>query len=235
MNIINASEIDHKKTTYLIYGGQGVGKTTSLKYLPGKTLIVDIDKSSSVLKGEKNIDIAEIDTSNIWEEWNKIVAELIKNPEYEEKYDNIVIDNISELFRSSLENLGKLGKVQQGGVPGIQDYQKVDFLILRAIRALNKLNVRLIFTAWETTTEFNDGLGQIFNKFTPDIRKAIHNNVLGLMDVVARLTIRQDEDGEVKRGFILQPSNNVDAKNRLDSRKGCLVEELVQDKADDVE
>ena len=61
----------------------------------------------------------------------------------------------------------------------------------------------------------------------PDIRKNILNNFEGLCDVVARLVVSKDPDGNEKRGFILQPTQSIYAKNRLDDRKGCKVEELV--------
>lgn len=226
LNIKSAEDIDLGKATYLIYGPQGVGKTSSIKHLPGKTLLIPIDQSESVLKGEENIDIAEIDTSEIWESWNSTVTSLITNPEYEEKYDNIVIDNVSELFRSSLENLGKHGKPTQKGVPSMADYQVVDFLVMRMLRALKKLDVRLIITAWDLLVPFESESGQTFTRKTPELRKGIANNFLGLCDVVAYLTVSQREDGNV-RGFVLQPTNDVVAKNRLDDRKGCLVDELV--------
>ena len=50
--------------------------------------------------------------------------------------------------------------------------------------------------------------------------------------MVARLIVTVDEEGKQKRGFILQPTNSVYAKNRLDGRKGCLVEELVLEGVD---
>ena len=71
--IKNAKELSTDTTTYLIYGQPGVGKTSAIKYLPGRTLVVDIDKSSSVLAGEENIDIVEVDTHNIWDEWLNVV------------------------------------------------------------------------------------------------------------------------------------------------------------------
>lgn len=46
-------------------------------------------------KGEKNIDIVEVDTHNIFDNWISIVTELIKGAAKD--YDNIVIDNVSEL------------------------------------------------------------------------------------------------------------------------------------------
>ena len=94
LNIKKATDITHDATTYLIYAQPGMGKTTAIKNLKGKTLIIDVDKSSSVLKGEPNIDIVEIDTHNIWQAWLDTVKELITG-DYSQ-YDNIVIDNVSE-------------------------------------------------------------------------------------------------------------------------------------------
>lgn len=229
LNITNAADIQTDKSTYLIYASPGMGKTTAIKYIPGKTLLVDIDKSSSVLKGENNIDIATIDTHNIWNSWTETVTDLLKN-DYSQ-YENIVIDNVSELFRACLANLGRDGKNNR--VPEQSHYQRVDFTILDSLRALKKLDARIIFTAWETSDTWYTESGQSFNRAYPDIRTKILNNFMGLCDVVARLVVSTDEDGNEKRGFILQPTSSVYAKNRLDDRKGCLVNELVGD-TDDV-
>ncbi len=223
MQITKATEITADKATYLIYANPGVGKTSAIKHFPGKTLVIDIDKSSNVLKGEENIDIADIDTHNIWKEWMDAVTELLKG-DYS-NYDNIVVDNVSELFRASLANLGREGKNHR--VPEQSHYQRVDFTILDSLRALKKLNSRIIFTAWETSDLWEAENGQTFNRAYPDIRNKILNNFMGLCDVVARLVISKDDDGNEKRGFILQPSASIYAKNRLDERKGCLVNELI--------
>ena len=50
LQITNAADIKTTKGTYLIYGHPGMGKTTALKYLPGKTLVLDVDRTSKVLK-----------------------------------------------------------------------------------------------------------------------------------------------------------------------------------------
>lgn len=225
MEITNAAEIQTDKSTYLIYASPGVGKTTAIKYIPGRTLVVDIDKSSSVLKGENNIDIASIDTHNIWNSWNGAVMDLLEN-NYSQ-YDNIVIDNVSELFRACLANLGREGKNNR--VPEQSHYQRVDFTILDSLRALKKLDARIIYTAWETSDTWHTESGQAFNRAYPDIRVKILNNFMGLCDVVARLVVSKDGDGNEKRGFVLQPTSSIYAKNRLDDRKGCLVNELVGD------
>lgn len=230
MEIIKATDISQNSYTYLIYGNQGIGKTSSLKYLPGKTLVIDVDKSSAVLAGEENIDITTIDTSDAWASWNKLASEIIENKkQIEETYDNLVLDNVTELFRANLENLGKLGKNQ--GVPSMADYQKVDFLIMRAIRVLKSMNIRLVFTAWEKTDEYTSENGQTFNRAFPDLRNGIANNFMGLCDVIARLVVTKRNDERVL-GFILQPQADVMAKNRLDNRAGCLVDELFVKKRD---
>lgn len=227
--IQSATELTADKATYLIYGPQGAGKTTALKYLPGKTLVLDVDRSSSVLMGEKNIDILQVDTSNTWEDWIGIVGELMTGKINIDKYDNIAVDNVTELFRSALEDLGKKGKATQDGVPGMADYQKIDFMLLRSLRGLNSLDKRIVFTAWETTDLWTHESGQSFNRSMPELRKTISNNFMGLSDVVAKITQKVGKDDEVTRGFILQPSESVMAKNRLDDRKGCKVDELIKE------
>ncbi|HHX6216213.1 TPA: AAA family ATPase [Streptococcus pyogenes] len=224
MKITKATEIKNNDSCYLIYGNPGFGKTSTAKYLPGKTIVINIDKSAKVLRGNENIDIADIDTHKIWGEWLDTVKELLNGAAND--YDNIVIDNVSELFRACLANLGREGKNHR--VPSQADYQRVDFTILDSLRALLQLNKRIVFLAWETSDQWTDENGMIYNRAMLDIRTKILNNFLGLTDVVARLVKKTTDDGEEVRGFILQPSASVYAKNRLDDRKGCKVEELFE-------
>lgn len=225
----NAADIQSEKATYLLYANPGVGKTYALGYLPGKTLLLDIDQSSSTLSkhpNKENIDIWQLDSSNMWKEWLDVTSELVKNKDkYEKEYDNICVDNLTELFKAQLEDLGKQGN--NSGVPSQANYQQSDFMNLRSLRGLNSIDCRIVLTAWESTMNFTDPNGQTFTKFVPDIREKIINNYLGLCDVVARLIVTEDKEGNRKRGFILQPTQTVEAKNRLDERKGCLVSELV--------
>lgn len=55
LEIKSAAEIGEKKGTYLLYGIPGMGKTSTFRYLPGKTLVLDIDRTSDVLKNCANI------------------------------------------------------------------------------------------------------------------------------------------------------------------------------------
>lgn len=231
MKKYKAKELPKNSTTYLIYGNPGLGKTYSLGFLPGKTLVLDIDQGSSTLSKHPNADNIEVwrlDSSNMWNEWLEVTTELVgKKEKYEKEFDNICVDNLTELFKAQLENLGKEAGTKRG-VPSQANYQESDFMNLRSLRGLNSMNLRIVLTAWETTDQFVNQNGQSFTRAMPDIREKIVNNYLGLCDVVGRLVVSQDKEGNTKRGFILEPTNELFAKNRLeDNRKGCKVEELV--------
>lgn len=220
LQITNAENLTTDKATYLIYGAPGMGKTSTAKFFPGKTLVLDMDRTTRVLKGEKDIDIALIDNQNTWKEWGQMVKTL--GTMDLSQYDNIVLDNISELERCMLANLGREGKNNR--VPGIQNYQQVQFFLIDSVRFLKTLNKNIIITAWETTDLWTQEDGQQFNRSYPQISGKIMTNFMGLCDVVGRLVYNPKTE---KRGFYLQPTNSVFAKNQIDNRKFCLQEELL--------
>lgn len=220
-NITSAKDIQTDKATYLIYAKPGTGKTHTLNFLPGRTLYINVDKSERPLKGNENVDILEFNTHEAWKEWSELMKWLADNKEILNQYDTIAIDNISELFRSMLANLGRNGKNER--VPEMSHYQRVDFFTIDSLRFLQSLKKRLVFLAWETNYENYTPAGQQITQAVPDIRKTIRDNVAGLCQVVARLVFNEKSG---KRGFILTPSNNVFAKNQLDDREHCLQEYL---------
>lgn len=221
MQITSAQDIKTDIKTILIYSPPGMGKTSTVKFLPGKTLVLDIDRTTRVLKGLENIDIVYVDNAGTWDFWGNLIQELEKN--YKGVYDNIVVDNISELERCLLSDLGSKGKNK--GVPSQGDYQYMQFRIVNSLRYMKNLGANLIWTAWETDDLYTDSSGQQYNRSYPQINKKIMNNVLGLCDMVGRLMI----NGEGERGFALTSSNSTYAKNQIDDRKGCLQNELIID------
>lgn len=216
----SAIDIQTDKGTYLIYGAPGMGKTSIAKFLPGKTLILDIDRTTRVLKGSENIDIVKVDNVKTWESFGEISKDLAKTDL--SSYTNLILDNISELERCMLANLGREGKNNR--VPGIQNYQQVQFFLMDSIRFLKTLGLNVIILAWETTDLWNNPDGQQFNRAYPQMSLKIMSNMMGLCDAVGRITYNTKTE---KRGIILQPSDQIFAKNQIDERQFCLQDELI--------
>lgn len=219
MEIYKATAITKPKGCYLIYGVPGMGKTSTAKYLPGKTLVLDIDRTSNVLQGCTNIDIVAVDNMGTYEFWKQLMVDLVKN--YQGVYDNIFVDNLSELERCVLADFGRQGNNM--GIPAQKDYQVMQFLLVNTLRHLKQMDCNIILTAWETTELYTESTGQQYNRSYPQINKKVVDNICGLCNVVGRMTVNK----EGNRGFILSATNSTYAKNQLDDRKGCLQSELI--------
>lgn len=220
LQIEKATDIETENGVYLIYAPPGTGKTSLLKFLPGKTLVLDVDRTSRVLKGEANIDISKIDNVNAWKNFGEVMKELAKMDL--SGYDNIALDNISELERCMLADLGRQGNNNR--VPGIQNYQQVQFFLMDAVRFLKTLGLNVIILAWETTDVWTTPEGQSFNRSYPQISLKIMQNMMGLCDVVGKLFYNEKTD---KRGIFLQATDSIFAKNQMDARKHCMQDELI--------
>jgi phage nucleotide-binding protein len=226
MEIKKASELQKGSNfSALIYAPPGTGKTTTIKYLPGRTLVIDVDRTTIVLAGEENIDIVYADLNDTEVGFKKMLKEI--HDKYVKDYDNIVIDNISELEQAWLGEKAKLSRTKDGramGIPERGDYNKFSFFLTDLIRYVNSWEgVNKVYTAWETTRQIETPGGQIYNQFIPKIREKIIENVMGLVNIVGRLVI-SEETGN--RGFILQPSNSTFAKNQLSDAKYAKQEEI---------
>ena len=221
MQILKPKDLTSDKATCLIYGIPGMGKTTLLGMLPGKTLIVDIDKGTRVLSECENVDIVRI--SEDLHEIPEILNELrTKCP-----YQNVAIDSLSELERSLLTFYGRQGSNK--GVPGIQDYGRANYKIMDLCRQFISLPCNVFFTAWEEQDEIIASTGEKFSQARPLIRDKIVANICGLCDIVGQVLISQ-KDG--KRYIRLEGSNEAFAKDRIYKRQYCGFEELIPSETD---
>lgn len=228
-------ELVAKKQPYtaLFYCSTGVGKTTTAGLIAekskGKTLILDVDRTiaTSLGKGEivkdiSRIDIRQIDNVHTWSDWESAMKELseLKNSGKMD-YENIVVDNISELERCILSDLGSQGKNK--GVPAQADYQYMQFKLVNSLRFMKSLGANVIWTAWETYENYTMPDGTQYTRSYPKISAKIVDNICGLCDIVGRIVAKQDGT----RGIVLEATQNVYAKNQIDNRKGCLAEEFI--------
>lgn len=218
MQIVKASEINKTDNWRIaVYGKPGVGKTSVIKYLPGKTLILALDNSAKVLAGLDNVDVINFDRSKPTEELNEFVKALgglIKN------YDNLVLDNVSTLEKDWFIEEGR--KSKNGIRNEIQDYSTWTNFFTRVISKIYTTDLNILVTAWEEQKPIQTASGQQFNQYAPTLRDSVRDTFMGLTDIVGRLVVKTD--GE--RGLILEGNDGMYAKNRLDNRKGCKVEDL---------
>lgn len=202
---------------WLVYGVPGVGKTTLSKYLKGKTYLLSLDNSFRRIPfWQGNNDIWVVDTDKPIEDIQDFYDSFDPN-----KYDNLVVDNISNLQK--LFFIEKAKETKTGLDNKMSDYNEWTTYVTRFVSSIFKWNINILVTAWETQTKVTDPSGQEFMQFGPDIRPNPRDYLMGNCDLVARM-IQKPQTGE--RGLIMQGSIDTYAKNRLDGRKGCKAEEL---------
>lgn len=225
---------EKQPVTCLVYCAPGVGKSTFLGLIgeksTGKTLVLDIDRTfiptmskNEVVHDFDRIDVTQIDNIETWDSWTNTLTKLKTAKDAGElDYENICVDNLSELERCILSDLGSKGKNK--GVPAQADYQYMQFKLVNSLRYLKSLGVNIYITAWETTETFQNPDGSSYSRVYPKMSAKIVDNICGLCDVVGRVIVNK----EGARGLLMEASQNVYAKNQRDSRKVCKVEEFLK-------
>lgn len=220
--------------TCLVYCAPGVGKSTFLGLVgeksAGSTLILDIDRTfiptmskNEVVHDFERIDVIPIDNIETWDSWTDTLKTLkVMKDAGELNYENICVDNLSELERCILSDLGSKGKNK--GVPAQADYQYMQFKLVNSLRFLKSFGVNVYLTAWEVTETFQNPDGSSYSRVYPKMSAKIVDNICGLCDVVGRVIVNK----EGARGLLMEASQNVYAKNQRDTRKVCKVEEFLK-------
>lgn len=218
--------------TALLYCKPGVGKSTAIGLIAeqseGNTLVLDIDRTimrtlakGEVVKDTSKVLVQEIDNIHTFEAWTQTLMEITPEWLAQNNIKTVAVDNISELERCILSDLGSQGKNK--GVPAMADYQYMQFKLVNSLRYMKSWGVNIIWTAWEIAEQFTHPDGTQYTRLMPKIAAKIVDNICGLCDQVGWITI--NKEGE--HGILLEPTQNIYAKNQVDSRKGCKVEEFI--------
>lgn len=229
MKITKATNIELTKNwRVLVYGKAGLGKTSLIRYLKGKTIVLSLDNSHKVLQNAPNVDVRTIDDegriSFDREHPSEDITLFLKEvDEVIDQYDNLVIDNISSFESDWFIEQGRSSK--NGISNEIQHYNQWTNYFLRVLSAIYSKPINIYITAWEETRDLSLETGQIITQYVPEIRSKVLNKLLGLTDIVGRIIVNPKTD---ERGLILEGSEGTYAKNRLDNRKACKMEDLFE-------
>lgn len=236
MKIQKIGSMKDKPYTALLYCPPGVGKSTAIGLIAenskGNTLVLDVDRTimrtlskKEVVQKTDTLMIQQIDNINTFEDWSNVLKELGENNckfLKDNKITTVAVDNISELERCILSDLGSKGKNK--GVPAMADYQYMQFKLVNSLRYMKSWGVNIVWTAWEITEQFTHPDGTQYSRLYPKISAKILDNICGLCDVVGKILVNK----EGQHGILLEPTQNIYAKNQVDTRKGCKVEDFVK-------
>lgn len=236
MQIRKIDDIPVKDLPYtaLLYCAPGVGKSTTIGLIAeaskGNTLVLDVDRTiertlakKEVVKDTSRLAVVQIDNLNTFKDWSDTLLSIKSlKDEGNFDFDTIAVDNISELERCILSDLGSQGKNK--GVPAQADYQYMQFKLVNSLRFMKSLGVNIVWTAWETMDTYTAPDGSGYSRLIPKISAKIVDNICGLCDVVGKIGV--NKDGEHK--ILLHATQNIYAKNQIDSRKVCTPEDFIK-------
>ena len=201
----------------LLYAPSGGGKTCNATLVAapnrGRNLLICTDNSSIVLR---NFDRPNLDIVNV-----SSVKEFVDTYRagYEsKKYDNIILDNLSDCIDMWLLELDDSGKFKDFR----QAYQLVYQSLKRLSRESTTLDCNTIFTAWMDTVELTAPSGELITRMQPKIPAKILDNVCGLMNVVAYINTAVDKDGNKRWYYVTESKPTLMAKDQIACRKSCM-------------
>ena len=237
MEIKKVTSANDLPYTALLYCKPGVGKSTAIGLIAeasqGNTLVLDIDRTimrtlakGEVVKDVSKVLINQIDNVNTFDAWTAALKEITPDFLKANGITTVAVDNISELERCILSDLGAKGKNK--GVPAMADYQYMQFKLVNSLRYMKSWGVNIVWTAWEAAEQFTHPDGTQYTRLMPKISTKIVDNICGLCDIVGWIGI--NKDGE--HGILLEATQNIYAKNQVDSRKGCKVEDFIETKGE---
>lgn len=203
----------------LIYGASGSGKTTNSTRVKTakRNLLICTDNSSVVLRNfeRPNLDIVNVSTAQAF------IDEYRKGYE-SKKYENIILDNLSDLFDMWILELEASGKYKDMR----QAYQLVYQNLRRLSRESASCGCNTIFTAWSDMTEVPQPDGSKKTRLQPKLPNKILDSVCGLMNIVGLVASNPDKEGKMQWYYVTKGSPEIMAKDQVKCRDFIMPEDL---------
>lgn len=171
-----------------------------------------------MLSHSENIDVIEFDREHPTEAITDFLNDV---DDVLGDYDNLVIDNVSSLQSDWFVQMAR--ESASGLQNELQHFSRWTNFFLRVLTAIYSKPINIYVTAWEDVRDLNLETGQIISQYIPQIRTSVLSQLLGLTDVVGRVVVNEKTGN---RGCILEGSEGTYAKNRLDNRTACKIEDL---------
>lgn len=215
----------------LVYAPSGGGKTVNSTLVKtgarGKNLLLCSDNSYVALRNfqRPNLDIETIEhwmdetvdgkkQEHFYEQFERAVAS--------KQYDNIIVDNVSDLFDMAILEMEASGRWKDMRQAYLIVYQNLK----RLVREAGNVDCGVIFTAWHETEEITLTSGQRAVRVKPKLPMKILDNFLGLCNIVAYVAHAEDKTGTTRWFYHLAGSETMYAKDQLFSRRSCMPEDL---------
>lgn len=221
----------------LIYAPSGGGKTVNSTLVKtgkrGKNLLLCSDNSQVVLNNfnRPNLDVKVIEhwmDSDPAGKAQDCFGQQFENAVASQKYDNIIVDNVSDLFDLAILEMDASGRYKDMR----QAYQLVYQALKRLVREAGRVDCNVIFTAWHETEEITLPSGQKAMRTKPKLPMKILDNFLGLCNIVAYICTAE-KDGQTRWYYHLAGAETLYAKDQLHCRKTCLPEDIFTGKEPD--
>lgn len=205
----------------LIYCKSGGGKTVNSTLVTApkrkKNLLICTDNSSIVLQ---NFERPNLEIQNVGSV--KEFVDAYRAGYESKKFDNIILDNLSDLIDMWLLELDSSGKFKDFR----QAYQLVYQSLKRLTRESTTLDCNTIFTAWCDTVDFPLPNGEITTRLQPKLPPKILDNICGLMNVVAYINTGTDKEGNKRWYYVTEETPSLYAKDQIACRKNCMPEDI---------
>lgn len=212
----------------MIWGSPGSGKTVAATApKKEKILLLCSDNSSVVLNmfDRPNVTVERVEHWIDPGDGKNYLSKQFEAALASKKYTLIVLDNLTDI-----KELAILEIEEQGRIKDIrQVYQAVYQGIKRLTRMAANANCHITFTAWDDGEEITRADGTLAIRQSPNLPWKIKPQVLGLCNIVGKMTKAKNKAGEDVWFMVTEDSETLyGCKDQLYGRKSLMPENLFE-------